>query len=44
MADESVTKPGWRELAGALRHPKTIYMLLFGFAAGLPYSLVLGTL
>ncbi|WP_343343171.1 MFS transporter [Sphingomicrobium sp. XHP0239] len=44
MADESTSKPGWRELLGALKHPKTIYMLLFGFAAGLPYSLVLGTL
>ncbi len=37
-------KPGWRKVARALRHPKTAYMLLFGFAAGLPYALLLGTL
>lgn len=37
-------KPGWREVLAALRHRKTAYMLLFGFAAGLPYALLLGTL
>ncbi len=38
------TKSTWRALALALRNRKTGYMLLFGFAAGLPYALVLGTL
>lgn len=37
-------KPGWRKVLAALRHAKTVYMLLFGFAAGLPYALLLGTL
>ena len=37
-------KPGWRRVLRALKHPKTAYMLLFGFAAGLPYALLLGTL
>jgi len=37
-------KPGWRKVLTALRNPKTGYMLLFGFAAGLPYALLLGTL
>ncbi|MGB5777590.1 MAG: MFS transporter [Allopontixanthobacter sediminis] len=40
----SPSKPGWREVLAALRHRKTGYMLLFGFAAGLPYALLLGTL
>lgn len=46
MAGETVArvKPGWREVLAALRHRKTAYMLLFGFAAGLPYALLLGTL
>lgn len=46
MAAESAAKgkPGWREVLAALRHRKTAYMLLFGFAAGLPYALLLGTL
>ena len=37
-------KPGWGRLLAALRHRKTAYMLVFGFAAGLPYALLLGTL
>lgn len=37
-------KSTWRALGLALRNRKTGYMLLFGFAAGLPYALVLGTL
>ena len=37
-------KPGWRALAAALRNRKTVYMLLFGFASGLPYTLLLSTL
>lgn len=34
----------WLALLAALRHPKTGYVLLFGFASGLPYALLLGTL
>lgn len=37
-------KPGWRKVLAALGHRKTGYMLLFGFASGLPYALLLGTL
>ena len=37
-------KPGWRTVLRSLGQAKTAYMLLFGFAAGLPYALVLGTL
>ena len=37
-------KSAWRALGLALTNRKTGYMLLFGFAAGLPYALVLGTL
>ncbi len=46
MADAAAKqgKPGWRAVLAALKQPKTGYMLLFGFAAGLPYALVLGTL
>lgn len=38
------TKPGWRKVLTSLGQRKTAYMLLFGFAAGLPYALLLGTL
>lgn len=34
----------WLSLMASLRHPKTGYVLLFGFASGLPYALLLGTL
>lgn len=34
----------WMLLLTSLRQPKTGYMLIFGFAAGLPYALLLGTL
>jgi PAT family beta-lactamase induction signal transducer AmpG len=34
----------WLMLLAALRHPKTGFILLFGFASGLPYALLLGTL
>ena len=44
MAEAKATKPGMREVFRALNNRKTGYMLLFGFAAGLPYALVLGTL
>ncbi|RDC60201.1 hypothetical protein HME9302_01401 [Alteripontixanthobacter maritimus] len=43
-ADTANTKPGWRKVLTALGQAKTAYMLLFGFAAGLPYALLLGTL
>ncbi len=42
--DASAGKPGWRKVLSSLGHRKTGYMLLFGFAAGLPYALLLGTL
>lgn len=42
MAD--TRKPGWRTLLASLRHRKTGFMFLFGFSAGLPYALLLGTL
>lgn len=37
-------KSAWRALGQALTNRKTGFMLLFGFAAGLPYALLLGTL
>ena len=37
-------KPGWRTLARSLRNRKSAFMLLFGFASGLPFALFLGTL
>ena len=37
-------RPGWRKVLTSLGQRKTAYMLLFGFAAGLPYALLLGTL
>ncbi len=37
-------KPGWRTLFRALRSPKAGFMLVFGFAQGLPPALFLGTL
>ena len=46
MAEAVVEKKKrtWRALGLALRNRKTGFMLLFGFAAGLPYALLLGTL
>jgi len=41
-AEEKQSK--WRVLALALRNRKTGFMLLFGFASGLPFALFLGTL
>ncbi|HEY0164926.1 MAG TPA: MFS transporter, partial [Sphingomicrobium sp.] len=35
---------GWRLLRTALGNRKTAIMLVFGFAAGLPYTLLIGTL
>ena len=37
-------KPGWGALLRSLRSPKSGFMLLFGFAQGLPPALFLGTL
>lgn len=46
MSEAAATrkKPGWRVAIRALGQRKTGYMLLFGFASGLPFSLFLGTL
>ena len=46
MADAAAEthKSKWRVLALALRNRKTGFMLLFGFASGLPFALFLGTL
>ena len=46
MADAQVVKKpsSWRILGQALRNRKTGFMLLFGFASGLPFALFLGTL
>lgn len=41
---EAKAKPGWGTLLRSLRNRKTAYMLLFGFAQGLPPALFLGTL
>ncbi len=43
MADAEKLK-GWRLLKVALQNRKTAIMLVFGFAAGLPYTLLIGTL
>jgi PAT family beta-lactamase induction signal transducer AmpG len=43
-AQAAASKPGWRRLVAALGQRKTGFMALFGFAAGLPYALLLGTL
>jgi MFS transporter, PAT family, beta-lactamase induction signal transducer AmpG len=37
-------KPTWRDILRALRRRKTLAMLVLGFAAGLPYVLITGTL
>ena len=48
MADAALETPTrisrWLKLLASLRHPKTGYVLLFGFASGLPYALLAGTL
>ncbi|MXO73879.1 MFS transporter [Altererythrobacter aerius] len=44
-AAAATKKPSsWRILGQALRNRKTGFMLLFGFASGLPFALFLGTL
>lgn len=37
-------KPTWREIFRSLKRRKTLAMLVLGFAAGLPYILITGTL
>jgi PAT family beta-lactamase induction signal transducer AmpG len=45
MADATATKlKGWALLKTALKSRKTAIMLVFGFGAGLPYTLLIGTL
>ncbi len=41
---DSTKLKGWALLKVALRDRKTAIMLVFGFAAGLPYTLLIGTL
>lgn len=41
---DAKVKPGWGTLFRAMRSPKTGFMLVFGFAQGLPPALFLGTL
>lgn len=41
---DAKVKPGWGTLFRALRNPKSGFMLVFGFAQGLPPALFLGTL
>ncbi|MGY6552092.1 MAG: AmpG family muropeptide MFS transporter [Erythrobacter sp.] len=43
-ADKPTRLTGWLTLLTSLRQPKTGFMLIFGFASGLPYALLLGTL
>ncbi|MBL4858094.1 MAG: MFS transporter [Erythrobacter sp.] len=43
-AVEEKKKSAWKVLALALTNRKTGFMLLFGFASGLPFALFLGTL
>ena len=43
-AVEEKKKSAWKVLALALSNRKTGFMLLFGFASGLPFALFLGTL
>lgn len=49
MATQAAARPGgfingMRRFGRSIRHPKTAYMLLFGFSSALPYALLLGTL
>lgn len=44
MAGVPAKKPTWRDILRALRRRKTLAMLVLGFAAGLPYVLITGTL
>ncbi len=44
MTTQTETKPDWRDILSAMRRRKTGAMLALGFAAGLPYVLITGTL
>ena len=44
VAEETKKISAWRALGMALGNRKTGFMLLFGFASGLPFALFLGTL
>jgi len=44
MAEATAEKPGFRKLIASLGQRKTGIMFVFGFSAGLPYALLLGTL
>ena len=44
VAEAAKRPSSWRVLGQALRDRKTGFMLLFGFASGLPFALFLGTL
>ncbi len=44
MSEASAEKPGFRKLIASLGQRKTGIMFVFGFSAGLPYALLLGTL
>lgn len=44
VAAQTKAKPGWRKVIASLGNRKTLFMTIFGFAAGLPYALLLGTL
>jgi MFS transporter, PAT family, beta-lactamase induction signal transducer AmpG len=44
VAETSEKLSGWRLLVAALKSRKTAIMLIFGFSAGLPFSLLVGTL
>ena len=42
--EQTVEKPGFKKLIASLGQRKTGMMFIFGFSAGLPYALLLGTL
>ena len=44
MSEAVAEKPGFRKLIASLGQRKTGMMFVFGFSAGLPYALLLGTL
>lgn len=48
MSDKAISdaarKPTWRDVMRSLRRRKTLAMFILGFAAGLPYVLITGTL
>ncbi len=44
MEQKEATKPSWRDILTALQRQKTLAMFILGFAAGLPYALITGTL